>query len=145
MRKNCCAQHFWQYRVNRQRRGNVSESVDYAIALQIRPKLMTAIGAVLALMPLALGIGLGAQMPQSLAIAVIGGFVVGLPITSACAARSDACDLQAFKIMSQCLGLLLSGKNHRCQGVVGQYMCKVIKRGMDFKPIFPNFITLQWL
>lgn len=70
----------WQYRMNRNRGGNVSESVDYAIALRIRPKLMTAIGAVLALMPLALGIGLGAQMQQPLAIAVIGGFAVGLPL-----------------------------------------------------------------
>ena len=41
---------------------------------------MTAIGAVLALMPLALGIGLGAQMQQPLAVAVIGGFAVGLPL-----------------------------------------------------------------
>jgi multidrug efflux pump subunit AcrB len=41
---------------------------------------MTAIGAILALMPLAIGIGLGAQMQQPLAVAVIGGFVVGLPM-----------------------------------------------------------------
>ncbi|MEJ7658157.1 MAG: efflux RND transporter permease subunit [Hymenobacter sp.] len=46
----------------------------------IRPKLMTAIGAILALSPLALGIGLGAQMQQPLAVAVIGGFVVALPL-----------------------------------------------------------------
>ncbi len=70
----------WQYRMNRNRGGNISEAVDYAIALRIRPKLMTAIGAVLALMPLALGIGLGAQMQQPLAVAVIGGFAVGLPL-----------------------------------------------------------------
>lgn len=70
----------WQYKMNRDRGGDVSESVDYAIALRIRPKLMTAIGAVLALMPLALGIGLGAQMQQPLAVAVIGGFAVGLPL-----------------------------------------------------------------
>ena len=70
----------WQYRMNRKRGGSMDESVDYAIALRIRPKLMTAIGAVLALMPLALGIGLGAQMQQPLAVAVIGGFVVGLPL-----------------------------------------------------------------
>ena len=31
-------------------------------------------------MPLALGIGLGAQMQQPLAVAVIGGFIVGLPL-----------------------------------------------------------------
>ena len=52
----------WQYKMNRHTGGTVSEAVDYAIALRIRPKLMTAIGAVLALMPLALGFGLGAQM-----------------------------------------------------------------------------------
>lgn len=31
-------------------------------------------------MPLALGIGLGAQMQQPLAVAVIGGFIAGLPL-----------------------------------------------------------------
>lgn len=70
----------WQYRTNRLAGGTPAEAIDYAIALRIRPKLMTAIGAVLALMPLALGIGLGAQMQQPLAVAVIGGFVVGLPL-----------------------------------------------------------------
>ena len=70
----------WQYKMNRHTGGTVSEAVDYAIALRIRPKLMTAIGAVLALTPLALGFGLGAQMHQPLAVAVIGGFVVGLPL-----------------------------------------------------------------
>lgn len=69
-----------QYDMNRKAGGSVSESVDYAIALRIRPKLMTAISAVLALMPLAMGFGLGAQMQQPLAIAVIGGFCVGLPL-----------------------------------------------------------------
>ncbi|MCB9363416.1 MAG: efflux RND transporter permease subunit [Flavobacteriales bacterium] len=69
-----------QYRFNMQESGNVDQSVKYAIALRIRPKLMTAIGAILALMPLALGIGLGAQMQQPLAVAVIGGFVVGSPM-----------------------------------------------------------------
>lgn len=58
----------------------MEDSVDYAIALRIRPRLMTAIGAVLALLPLALGWGMGAQMQQPLAVAVIGGFVAGLPL-----------------------------------------------------------------
>lgn len=58
----------------------MEDSVDYAIALRIRPKLMTAIGAVLTLLPLALGWGMGAQMQQPLAVAVIGGFVAGLPL-----------------------------------------------------------------
>jgi multidrug efflux pump subunit AcrB len=69
-----------QYRFNLHETGDVDQSIKYAIALRIRPKLMTAIGAILALMPLALGIGLGAQMQQPLAIAVIGGFVAGLPM-----------------------------------------------------------------
>lgn len=69
-----------QYRYNMQQSNDVAESVNYAIALRIRPKLMTAIGAILALTPLALGIGLGAQMQQPLAVAVIGGFVAGLPM-----------------------------------------------------------------
>ncbi|MBI1288901.1 MAG: MMPL family transporter [Flavobacteriales bacterium] len=69
-----------QFQANFKESNNIEESIKYAIALRIRPKLMTAIGAILALMPLALGIGLGAQMQQPLAVAVIGGFVVGLPM-----------------------------------------------------------------
>jgi len=52
----------------------------YAISTRLRPKLMTAIGAIIALMPLGLGIGTGAQLHQPLAIAVIGGFIVALPL-----------------------------------------------------------------
>jgi CzcA family heavy metal efflux pump len=69
-----------QFRHNREAGNNLDQALNYAIALRIRPKLMTAIGAILALMPLALGIGLGAQMQQPLAVAVIGGFVAGLPM-----------------------------------------------------------------
>ena len=56
------------------------ESVVYAISTRLRPKLMTAIGAIIALSPIALGIGTGAQLHQPLAIAVIGGFVIALPL-----------------------------------------------------------------
>lgn len=69
-----------QFKSNMKISNNVDESINHAIALRIRPKLMTAFGAILALMPLGLGIGLGAQMQQPLAVAVIGGFVVGLPM-----------------------------------------------------------------
>lgn len=44
--------------------------------LRAGPILMTTLPAVLALLPLALGIGAGSQMQQPLAIAVIGGFTV---------------------------------------------------------------------
>jgi multidrug efflux pump subunit AcrB len=60
--------------------GSVDESLVYAISTRLRPKLMTALGAIIALLPLAAGIGVGAQMNQPLAIAVIGGFVVALPL-----------------------------------------------------------------
>ncbi len=55
-------------------------AIVYAISTRLRPKLMTAIGAIIALTPLALGIGTGAQMHQPLAIAVIGGFIIALPL-----------------------------------------------------------------
>jgi multidrug efflux pump subunit AcrB len=41
---------------------------------------MTALGAIIALMPLAVGVGTGSQMHQPLAIAVIGGFIIALPL-----------------------------------------------------------------
>jgi CzcA family heavy metal efflux pump len=59
---------------------SIDESIIYAISTRLRPKLMTALGAIIALMPLALGIGSGAQLHQPLAIAVIGGFIIALPL-----------------------------------------------------------------
>ena len=41
---------------------------------------MTALGAITALFPLALGIGSGAQLHQPLAIAIIGGFILAIPL-----------------------------------------------------------------
>lgn len=58
----------------------VDEAVVYAISTRLRPKLMTALGAIFALAPITLGIGTGAQLHQPLAIAVIGGFIFALPI-----------------------------------------------------------------
>ena len=55
-------------------------ALNSALAARLRPNLMTAISAIIALMPLALGIGAGAQMHQPLAIAVIGGFIIALPL-----------------------------------------------------------------
>jgi len=48
---------------------------------RLRPILMTTIGAILALMPLALGIGAGAALQKPLAIAVIGGLTVSTLFT----------------------------------------------------------------
>jgi CzcA family heavy metal efflux pump len=70
---------FQQFNTNR-KQGTVDESLVFAISTRLRPKLMTALGAIIALMPLALGAGTGAQMHQPLAIAVIGGFIIALPL-----------------------------------------------------------------
>lgn len=58
----------------------INEAIVFSISTRLRPKLMTALGAIIALMPLALGIGAGAQLHQPLAIAVIGGFIIALPL-----------------------------------------------------------------
>jgi len=70
---------FLQFKENLHKQ-SVNESIVYAISTRLRPKLMTALGAIIALMPLALGIGAGAELHQPLAIAVIGGFVIALPL-----------------------------------------------------------------
>jgi len=70
---------FLQYRDEREESGK-DESIIYAISTRLRPKLMTALGAISALFPLALGIGTGAQMHQPLAIAIIGGLIIALPL-----------------------------------------------------------------
>ncbi len=48
---------------------------------RLRPIAMTTFAAILALMPLALGLGQGSAMQQPLAIAIISGLVFGMPLT----------------------------------------------------------------
>ncbi len=55
-------------------------AITFAISTRLRPKLMTALCAITAMLPLALGIGAGAQLHQPLAISVIGGFIFALPL-----------------------------------------------------------------
>jgi CzcA family heavy metal efflux pump len=71
---------FLQFRDSYKESHDADHAVVYAISTRLRPKLMTALGAIIALMPIALGIGTGAQLHQPLAIAVIGGFVIALPL-----------------------------------------------------------------
>jgi Cu/Ag efflux pump CusA len=59
---------------------SVDDSIIYSISTRLRPKLMTALGAIIALLPLALGIGSGSELHQPLAIAVIGGFIMAMPL-----------------------------------------------------------------
>ena len=59
---------------------NKKQAIVFAISTRLRPKLMTALGAIIALLPLAIGIGTGSELHQPLAIAVIGGFLIALPL-----------------------------------------------------------------
>jgi multidrug efflux pump subunit AcrB len=59
---------------------SVNDSILKAITIRLRPNLMTALGAIIALMPLSLALGSGAELHQPLAIAVTGGFIIGIPI-----------------------------------------------------------------
>ncbi len=71
---------FLQFNESLKETNDTDKAVVYAISTRLRPKLMTALGAIIALMPIALGIGTGAQLHQPLAIAVIGGFIIALPL-----------------------------------------------------------------
>jgi Cu/Ag efflux pump CusA len=71
---------FLQFRETLKLTRNVNESIVYSISTRLRPKLMTALGAIIALLPLAIGIGTGSELHQPLAIAVIGGFIIAMPL-----------------------------------------------------------------
>ena len=86
---------------------SVDNSIVYAISTRLRPKLMTALGAIIALMPLALGIGAGAELHQPLAIAVIGGFLIALPLLLIVLPACCGC---CIKIIKQPIVLMLLRK-----------------------------------
>ncbi len=71
---------YLQFREARKAGQGVDGSLVYTISTRLRPKLMTALGAIAALLPLALGLGTGAQMHQPLAIAIIGGLTAAMPL-----------------------------------------------------------------
>ncbi|WP_035671531.1 efflux RND transporter permease subunit [Flavobacterium sp. 83] len=71
---------FLQFRETFKLIRNVNESIIYSISTRLRPKLMTALGAIIALFPLAIGLGTGSELHQPLAIAVIGGFIIAMPL-----------------------------------------------------------------
>ncbi len=61
--------------------GDLTAQMEKAGEERLRPILMTTIGAILALLPLALGLGAGAALQKPLAIAVIGGLSVSTVFT----------------------------------------------------------------
>src|SRR5258706_3306593 len=60
---------------------SVTEALVEAGRIRLRPILMTTLCTLFGLLPLALGIGSGAELPRPLAIAVIGGLPVSPLIT----------------------------------------------------------------
>ena len=60
---------------------NLAERLVLAGKNRMRPIAMTTFAAILALMPLALGIGQGSAMQQPLAIAITAGLIAQLPLT----------------------------------------------------------------
>ncbi len=70
-----CRQFLRRYQEN-----GVKTALQKAISARFRPKIMTATAAIAALLPLALAIGTGDDLQQPMAIAVIGGFLVAIPL-----------------------------------------------------------------
>ena len=71
---------FLQYREYVRQGSSNDDAIINSVSIRLRPNLMTAFGAIMALLPLALGLGAGAQLHQPLAIAVIGGLLAALPL-----------------------------------------------------------------
>jgi HAE1 family hydrophobic/amphiphilic exporter-1 len=69
--------------INRRRRDGLSkhEAIVQAGLQRLRPILMTSATTILALLPMALGIGEGAELRSPLAITVIGGLAVATGLT----------------------------------------------------------------
>jgi multidrug efflux pump subunit AcrB len=61
------------------------EPIDSAIAhagrIRLRPILMTTFCTLFGLLPLAFGLGAGAELQKPLALAVVGGLVLSTPVT----------------------------------------------------------------
>ncbi len=69
--------------INQKRRAGLEkfEAIIEAARARLRPIFMTSITTILALLPMALGLGQGAELRAPMAIAVIGGLIVGTVLT----------------------------------------------------------------
>jgi multidrug efflux pump len=60
---------------------NKLESIRYSAAARFRPILMTSLSTILGILPLALGLGGGAQSRVAMGVAVVGGLVISTVLT----------------------------------------------------------------
>ncbi len=59
----------------------IATAIGHAARIRLRPILMTTFCTLFGLLPLALGLGAGAELQKPLALAVIGGLVLSTPVT----------------------------------------------------------------
>ena len=60
---------------------NVRDAILEACSLRLRPILMTSLSTVLGMLPIALGIGAGAELRQSMGVVLIGGLTTSTLLT----------------------------------------------------------------
>ncbi len=60
---------------------NKLEAIKYASAARFRPILMTSLSTILGILPLALGLGEGAQSRVAMGVAVVGGLTIATFLT----------------------------------------------------------------
>ena len=58
-----------------------ADALAHAGRLRVRPILMTTVCTLFGLLPLALGLGAGAELQRPLAVTVIGGLALSTPVT----------------------------------------------------------------
>lgn len=64
---------------------SIREAVLLACSLRLRPILMTTLSTILGMLPIALGIGEGAELRQSMGVVLIGGLTTStLPDVGGC-------------------------------------------------------------
>ncbi len=71
------------FALERQRAGNVTadEAIFEACLLRFRPIMMTTMAAIMGGLPIAIGLGEGAELRQPLGLVVVGGLVVSQSLT----------------------------------------------------------------
>ncbi len=62
------------------RHHSLTDAIDRARRERLRPIIMSALAALLTLMPIALGLGQGSEMLQPLAIAIVAGLILAVPL-----------------------------------------------------------------